>query len=905
MNNVVSAVLGSLVLLLAAGCPDDADDDTAAPDDDACDDDSADDDACDDDSDAPQQAVATQARLIELTASDLFIGGPGASAREGDFLLYNNLTRYVIRGLREGDFHIGVAGAVIDSDIARFSEQADRDAIYEVVTLLGPGRVFVPETFEVINDGSLTGDVVELVATGTDGPLELLTAVTGEAYDSLGLQIRQTYVLTPSNPTLEIRTRVRNETGSTVEVQVADLVWLDRDAYELFVSGEGFVDEPAGQEQTMLGLLSRRNDHAFAVFGFDDPVTIGALDGLDDQYDHLVAWGPTHQIQTASTEVFTRGVGVDVDLAMLDSYRRSRWDFGSLGWVEGRARPTGSNEGIGGIRVFLTDAAGAPYTVAITGNFGGYKLQSDPGEWNLVAVSEGNNEDFDFPARFGTYGVLAQGDRNDLALRAFDAPDTVLPVPFADGYLRADPIPITVADDRIYQEFVYDPPATLSLRVEDDDGEPMPAAVHVRLAGNDPQPPDGRIGERRPADGSRKVIWLLDGEVEVSILPGTYDLLAHRGFQFELASEEGVSLTSGQRTEVTLVLPRAFETPGYVSADLDTHAALSVDGRCSIEERLTTAAASGVQVHVATERDHIVDYTPVVEAMGLADELVTVPGLEVATPRNGRFNVYPLEPDTSSINGGAVRWWDIGGSTQDLVDEVRTLGDVLVQVNAGRADGGMLDNAYYDATTGNAGRPDRYTSEFDVLELLNGQHVEDVDALRLDWCSHLDQGLRPTAIGASDAHDRLGGTGSAHTYIAAGTDDVADLDLDDLFDALRGGRAVVSGGPFVQLEAEDAAGATAGIGETLSAGSATLHIEVKAPSWMDLDTVRLYTDSCQLVDTFSVGASSPPVRFETEVEVNPGAAAYYFVEVEGSDSMDPVWPDATPYALTNPVFLDP
>lgn len=898
--------LVALFALTTSGCTDSAGDDDDAADDDACvDDDDSQNDDDDDSTDGPQQAVPSQARLVRLGAGDPFIGGPGASAREGDYLLYNRMSRYVIRGPRDGDFLVGVPGAVIDADIVRFSEQADRDAIYEVVTMLGPGRIFVPETFQILTDGSHTGDDAELEVTGTDGPLDLLSAVTGETYESLGLQVIQSYKLNPINPTLTIQTKILNDSGETVEIEPADLVFLDRDAYELFVAGVGFVDEPAGQEQRTLGLLSRRNDHAFGIFGYDDLVTIETLDGLRDHYDHLVAAGPAYPLGPGGHDQYKRGLCVTIDLAMIDMYRRVMWGIDPLGGIEGKIHPIGSNAGLGGTRIFLTDPAGNPHNVCVAGNFGGYQLQADAGDWNLAAIAEGGNEDFDISGGFGAYGAYAQDDRNEVALRIFEAPETVLPVPFAEGYLRADPIPITVTGERIHEEFHYDPPATLAVRVEDGEGQPIPAVVHVDLVGNDPQPPDWRVGERRPADGSRKVIWLVDGEAEVPIVPGTYDLTAQRGFRYELDTADHQSLVSGQRTEVTLTIPRAYETPGYVSADLDSHAALSPDGRCSIEERLAAAAASDVQVHVATERDHVVDYSDVVEAMGLAEQLVSVPGLEVTTPQYGSFNIYPLEPDPGAVNGGAVLWWEVGGHTQDLVDELHALGDVLVQVNSGRADGGMLDNAGYNANSGQAQRPARYSSDFEVLELLNGQHHEDTDALRRDWCAHLDQGLRPTAVGASDAHDRLDGTGGARTYIAAGTDDVADLDLDELFDALHGGRAVVSGGPFVLLEAEALDGTTAGVGETLAASSATLHIEVMAPSWMDLDTVRLYTDGCQLVGSYSVGASSPPVRFETDVNVAPGGDAYYFVEVVGSDSMDPVWPDAAPYAVTNPVFLAP
>jgi len=905
MNGAVLWVLGSLALLLGAGCADPADDDTTGY---PCDDDTAvpDDDACgDDDSEGSLEALADQARLVVLSASDTFIGGPGASAREGDYLLHNNYTRYVIRAPRDGNFHVGVAGALIDADLARFSEQADRDAIHEVVTMLGPGRVFVAESFEVVNDGSHTGDVVELVATGTDAPLPLLTGVTGEQYESLGLQVEQTYLLTPYHPWLEVRTKVVNSTGHPVEVTVADLVWFDRDAYQLFVAGTGFVDEPQGQQQTMLGLQSRRADHAFAIFDYEEHVVIDSVAELDDHYAHLQARRPTWVLSPGTQGQAVRGMGVDTDLAILDSHRRSRWGYGGIGWIEGRARFTGSNRGIGGTRLFLVDAAGDPHMAAIAGSFGFFKIQADLGDWNLVAVTEGNNEDFDFPGRFGTYGAYAQPDRNELALRAFEEPDSVLAVPFADGYLRGEAAPITVVEDRIWQEFVYDPPATLSLRVEDEDGLPIPAVVRIDVVGADPQPLDERLGESRPADGSRKVVWLLDGEAEVLIVPGTYDVTAHRGFRHELARAEELELLSDQSTEVSLVLPLAHETPGFVSADLDTHAALSVGGRCSIEERLAAAAASDVQVLVATERDHVVDYSEIVAAMGLGDVLVAVPGQEVATPQNGRFAAYPLQPDSGAPAGGAVRWWEVEGDTEDLIEVLRSSADVLVQVNAGRAADGMFETAHYNPHSYNVAHPERFTSDFDVIELLNGQHAGDVAPLLQDWCSFLDQGARPTAVGASDSHGRLDGTGAARTYVAVDSGDIGALDLDELFDSLRQGRAVVSGGPFVLVQAEAPGGETAAVGETLQAGTATLHVEVMAPSWMDLDTVRVYTNGCQLVGSFPVGTSAPPVRFETDLSIGSGTDAYFFVEVEGSDPMDPVSPDATPYALTNPIFLEP
>ena len=105
--------------------------------------------------------------------------------------------------------------------------------------------------------------------------------------------------------------------------------------------------------------------------------------------------------------------------------------------------------------------------------------------------------------------------------------------------------------------------------------------------------------------------------------------------------------------------------------------------------------------------------------------------------------------------------------------------------------------------------------------------------------------------------------------------------------------------------ATDGAGGEAGPGGSLSAASATLHVRVLAPSWMDVDSVEVFGPGCAPVASHAVepGASAP-VWFEGEIPVQPEGDAYYFVEVRGTDPMDPVWPDAIPSAITNPVFID-
>ena len=436
----------------------------------------------------------------------------------------------------------------------------------------------------------------------------------------------------------------------------------------------------------------------------------------------------------------------------------------------------------------------------------------------------------------------------------------------------------------------------------------MPAVVQLRYpeGAEDPQPPDSRLGEDRPRGDARKVAWLLDGQASVPIPPGSYDLVAHRGFRHELAWELGVELAAGQTSELLLELERVVDEPGWVSADLHAHASPSIDGECTVEERLVTVAANEVQLHVATDHDHIADYRPLVESMGLDPWLVTVPGGEVSTNLRGHFNVYPLEPELGEPNGGAPRWWEWQIDTPTLFDTLRDLlgPDFLLQVNH-PLDNGMFVHAGYDAATGEPAHEDYYSPDFDTFELLNSGGFEETVELREDLCAHLDQGLRPVAVGVSDTHTRLPGPGHGRTYVQADVDQPDQEDVEAIMDALAGGRAVVSSGPLVLLEASSG-DSTAGLGDTLVAEQLSLSIEVQAPSWIPIEQVRLYGAGCELLQAWTVDpeAASAPLWFSEDVEVQPVEDGYYFVEVEALVDMAPAWPGGHPYALTNPIFVE-
>jgi hypothetical protein len=367
-----------------------------------------------------------------------------------------------------------------------------------------------------------------------------------------------------------------------------------------------------------------------------------------------------------------------------------------------------------------------------------------------------------------------------------------------------------------------------------------------------------------------------------------------------------VVVEAGATAEADLTLVEAVEADGWVAIDTHSHGSPSIDGECTIEERLVTAAANDLQVHVSSDHDHVADYRPVAAALGLDARLATVPGDEISSNVRGHHNIYPLEPDPALPNGGAPRWWDEVQSTCDLYDEwhARAGEGGLLQVNHGR-ETGMFAAAEYDPVTGEAGEPDRYCADFDAMELLNSKGFGEAEEQLLDFVSHLDRGYRPVAVGVSDSHGRLSGPGFPRTLVDAGLDRVTAGDVPAVMDALRAQRAQVCGGPFLRLTASDGH-TTVGPGETLAAATATLAIEVLAPSWIPVERVRLLGPGGAVVQEWTVdpGVVKPPLWFSAEVQVAPAADAWYLVRADGSADLWPAWSGAHPFSATNPVFVD-
>lgn len=362
----------------------------------------------------------------------------------------------------------------------------------------------------------------------------------------------------------------------------------------------------------------------------------------------------------------------------------------------------------------------------------------------------------------------------------------------------------------VYRYIRVPPPGELVVSVRDATGRPMPAKVTVvsaydaRFDGQDPADFlfDMSVGEeRRPTDlswlepaGARErrfiehVELTPDGVARMLLRPtscgggtcetpfaGPYDVYVSRGPEYDLFVERGVDLRPGEMVELEATLHRVVDTSSYVSADLHVHSINSVDSFMHLTDRVSSAAAEGLEIAVATDHNYVTDYQPTINALGLQDWMTSVVGVELSTLEMGHFNGFPVRYDVGApshfpmvrvcherkknkVNGTAFDW--VLCSPQQIFDGLRLLGaygprSTIVQVNHPRDSVlGYFNQYYVNPYTGRpeAPTPDNYAAvdfisprnqetdqyaiekfsfAFDALEVFNGKRLEMLHAFRV------------------------------------------------------------------------------------------------------------------------------------------------------------------------------
>jgi hypothetical protein len=455
--------------------------------------------------------------------------------------------------------------------------------------------------------------------------------------------------------------------------------------------------------------------------------------------------------------------------------------------------------------------------------------------------------------------------------------------------------------------------ARLEVRVRDaDSGDPLPS--RITLLGE-----EGALFESGAASSATLAVrpgvaFTADGAASLPMPAGKYKVFAGRGFEYSVASAD-VELQPGDTKTVELLIRREAPTEGYAACDTHCHTFThSRHGDATIEERMVTLAAEGIELPVATDHNVQIDYAPVAERMGLRRYFTPITGNEVTTSV-GHFNVFPLEPGPPSIDHQGKDWATVfnsifAGGREPLV--------VLNHARDLHAGFRPFDPKHHLAVAGE--RLDGQRLRAGLMEVVNSGTTQS-DGLQLieDWMGLLNRGLKVTPVGASDSHDVARHfVGQGRTYVRCDDRRPGAIDLDEALTSLRAGRVLVSYGLLADLRVADRYGS----GDLVPAdGPLKLTARVLGPHWTQVERVRLYVNGVPtrevVVAPDTAGDLPRGVKWQAEwsldrpthdvflalVAVGPGIRELYWPTPK---PYQPTSPDWTPYVLgvTGPLWID-
>jgi len=904
---ILSFIIG-FGLLLWIACDDDpddpADDDTHADDDDSAgdDDDSADLGADPSVPAQPGEARAGVVREGEDGEAALF-GGLTAEGRAGDVKVYNHLVQFVVQGPYTSHGYMDAGGNLIDLDLVRPEGMLGRDTVEDLFLAFDLARLFHADTVEVIADGSDGGAAV-VRATGTDvawtwfqGMLEFEEPTVGD----LGLAVVVDYELAPDSPTLMITATLTNTGDETIETSPQAGIFASGEDLLPWAPGTG-LDGPSGDELPCMAFTGKQGEATYSLWPDQGMFAAGPITEMAAELGIVLAEHGQVEIAPEASVTLISHVSVGPDAVSVEAERR-RAAGEALGAVSGEVTDAVSGEGIAGVRLhFVADGLVGGFST--TDEDGAYGAELPAGAWTAYAVARADDERVQMPTGAGRYGPFTAATVNGAQLEVLRGDVEGVALPFAAGRpeVAAGPFDL-VGGGAADVNLLLEPPGELHVEVVDTAGDPLPAVIEIRW---DAVPESAVPAELRDALGvptsSRAAwAWTADGVADVPLVPGTVSVGAGHSWRYDYATVADVVVTSGQAADVQIVLEEVVPREGWLSMDSHLHGAPSFDGALPMEHRLITCACTGVEIPVTTDHDALVEYRELTEALGLADRVHVVPGVEVTTLLRGHFNTFPMDPKPlTEVNGGAPIWWVDQGTTSELFEKMREAAgpDALLQVNHPRSPG-MFHMAGFDPETGEPDDEDYWSSDFELFELVNGG-VDDVEDIREDWFAFLDHGVIRTPTGVSDSHYRFIPCGLGRTDVYLGTDSPTGVTDGQLTGALENGHVVVAVGTTLRATVDGSALP----GDTVVGSTADLQVTVASPEWIQPGTLRVYRSSEVVFEQELAGPAVDGVWFDDVIEVDSDVDAWFVVEVDGAAPLNDTWRGARPYAATNAFFLD-
>jgi hypothetical protein len=800
-----------------------------------------------------------QARAGLMLSDAAGMGGMAAEGQAGDFKIYNDRVQFIIQGHRPGHYLAHRSGGVVDADIVRSEGQPGRDYVDDWMPMAGVGHLMEAERIEVLDDGCESGVAVVQVE-GDEAPFTYIQGATesDSIVQDLGLHFVTTYTLPAGSWLMDVETVISAERGF-VATPVGDVIQAGKEGHSTWTPGVG-REQGLPDAYDWAAFTGDRNEQAVAVLAaegehFESNLAVDVMHGL---IAITSAYTATLEIDPDVPVTRNRYYGVAPDLATLTDAWLATTAVETETLSETVTAPDGPVEGA---RVtVLVD--GDPFTMAVTGADGAFEAQVPVGsEVELAVDGRGNGIHPDIAAGGAPHGPYGPEWAREEAMTSWT--DGAEPIAMAAGRgVGSADAPLELAE-----------PGWVELLA--DDGIPFEA--RLSLSGDSSL--SSALYQSRPS-GYTALAWSRDGEMSLPLEPGEYSVLVHRGARWEIHQSD-FTVVAGETTTVEISLDEAWENDGWLVADPHMHAAPSPDGGIPMVDRTLVAAGVGIQLMFGTEHDHVADYGPLVEALGLSDVMNPITATEISPLLRGHYNLFPIEPTEGASNRLDWIWWE-----QDWVDTESTIADLrdahpesVVQVNHPLS--GLASFAQW--SEGEIGRPDYWTEDFDAIEVVNGGHSADTVDLYLDL---VNRGVVVAAHGVSDSHGYLsGGPGMNITYMGVGVSSATDITPEHVVDAVLERRTIVSTGPFLRCSIDP--------GSVLT-GSAELEVEALTPSWFSVDRLMLLENG-EVIETVE--------GTEAVFSMAPLSDAVYVVMAEGDQSMVPVR-SSLPWAMTSAFLVD-
>jgi hypothetical protein len=406
---------------------------------------------------------------------------------------------------------------------------------------------------------------------------------------------------------------------------------------------------------------------------------------------------------------------------------------------------------------------------------------------------------------------------------------------------------------------------------------------------------------------------------------GRYRVVAWRGIEYErFEGEVDLSADRG-RVELEIALDRAWTPHGVLAADLHVHARASIDSTLPNPQRVIAQAAAGIQVVGLSDHNASGDLDAEITELHLDGVIASIASNELTTDQL-HVGVYPVPVVRGALRGGAPPGATIAHADAQQVFALAHAmpGNPIVQLNHPR----FRVTALYDGTHWDGvAWPPPFPLSFDAVEVLAGYTAFNApgdrrfdDGVR-DFYTLVDHGHLVAPLGNSDTHDLnwvLDGTTRNYVYV----DDprLAPFDEAGFIAAIRARRVVATSGPWLDVEAAPAKGATptVGPGQALHATRAAwLDVTLSQSRFVHTDRIRITVGTPggpALATTIDVPADARTYHWAGAVElgttdtwigVTADGDTPLPLEQTGSYQRDR-WdrPGVTPFAIASPILID-